>query len=201
MANPKFSDISGYGWNFLQDKGNIKSSMFPIPINFIEGLQIAHRGQFGEFVVKRMCQSAGLSAESYSGKGKKKPYSLLINGHRVKVKIAFESSKKTWTFNQIIYPGNYDYLCCLGVFPDSKGGIDGKGLVFHDKEIEYMINTGGFSFQHHGKQTWTWKIPSRDLPDYYNGKGTLDEIIEIFSKTSNGKHGSEWGKILSLESD
>ena len=195
MANPKFSDISSYGWDFLQDKGSIKSSLFPIPINFIEGLQIAHRGQFGEFVVKKIFQSAGLSAESYSGKGKKKPYSLLINDHRVKVKIAFESNKNTWTFNQIVYPGDYDYLCCLGVFPDLKGGIDGRCLIFHDKEVEYMITTGGFSFQHRGKQTWSWNIPSRKLPDYYKGNGTLTEAIGILS----GNSMSEWGRILPLK--
>ena len=200
MANSNFSDMSGYGWDFLKGINSIKASMLPMPFNIIAELPIATRGQFGAFVINHVCSSAGLNVIPHPRKSHKKPYDLKINGFRVKVKIAFESSKNKWTFNQILYPGDYDYLCCLGVFANSKGEIDGRCLLLHSKEIQHLIATI-FPNQHPGGETWNWTIPSRVVPDHYNGVGTFDEIIEILSKTSTGKYMSEWGQILSLESD
>lgn len=195
MANPKFSDLSNYSWDFLKNGPTIEPSKWPMPVNIIaDELSIVHRGQFGEFAINQVCLAAGLNVVPYSGKGRRKPYNLLINDSRVKIKIAFESKEITWTFNQIIEPSGYDYLCCLGMCPNSDGELDGKCFVFHSEEVQELINTQGFSFQHPGEETWNWVLSSKQMPNFYHGKGSLAEAVEILA----GNSSSEWGRVATF---
>ena len=105
-------------------------------------------------------------------------------------------SDGNWIFQQIRYPENYDYLCCLGISPD-----DVKCFVLHSLEIEHLIDTGDFSHQHAGKQTWWYNVSVGVKPDWYFGEGTLNEAIEIFVKCSKGGCMPHWGQILELGSN
>ena len=60
-------------------------------------------------------------------------------------------------------------------------GVDGKCFLFSKQDIDDMFNQGIFAFQHPGKQTWMWSIPSKVVPDYYPGDATIDELVHILS--------------------
>ena len=180
MANYDFENIQNYAWDFLKDNANSTTpTKWQMPLNFIEGLPLVHRGNFGKFVVKQSCTSTGLIVEPPPPNVK--VYDWKINNYRVTIKFAFESKDGKWTFNQIRYPHNYEYLCCLGIFPTSNGGVDGKCFLFSKQDIDDMFNQGIFAFQHPGKQTWMWSIPSKVVPDYYPGDATIDELVHILS--------------------
>ena len=179
MANHDFENIQTYAWDFLRNNVNSGAPKWQMPLNFIEGLSLVSKGNFGKFLVNQFCISAGLNVEP--SPQNVRVYDWKINDHRVAVKFSFEGKDETWTFNQIRYPHNYEYLCCLGILPTSKGQVDGKCFLFSKQEIDAMINQDIFTFQHPGKQTWKWMISSKVVPDYYPGDATIDELVHILS--------------------
>ena len=194
MTNFDFNSVKDAGWDFL--KGLDRSaSIWAILFDTIVGLPSGTKGIFGEFLIERCCSEAGLDVSPCPAIDRGS-YDRLIDDFRVEVKTSFEGSDGNWIFQQIRYPDNYDYLCCLGISPD-----DVKCFVLHSREIEYLIETGDFSHQHAGKRTWWYNVSVGVNPDWYLGEGTLNEAIEIFVKCSTGGYMSHWGQIQELESN
>lgn len=179
MTNLDFNEITNLGWKFLQEGYQGSVPKFPMPLHFIADLPLVHRGDFGKYLIQQYCVSAGLNVQHCPQK-RSKPYDWLINEKRVAVKFAFESKDNEWTFNQIREPNHYDYLCCLGIRP-IKNKIDGKCFVFCKDELFNHIENERFKFQHAGRKTWMWKIPSDDHPTFYSNEGTLEELITKLS--------------------
>ena len=183
MAKINTKDIVGLGWDFLKEQSATGSKSWPRPLSFIAELPNVHKGDFGKFLVAKFCESSGLEVISCPRKNRSR-YDWEVNGQRVSVRFAFEGEKGLWTFNQIRYPhpNTYDYLCCLGIYPTPNNNIDCKCFVFSKQEIDNWIEREIFPFQHPGKETWSWTIPSKVKPDHYSGNATIDELVDRLSK-------------------
>ncbi len=194
MANFDFNSVKEAGWDFLKTIDR-PASIWTMPFDTIVRLPSGTKGRFGEFLIGQCCSEAGLDVSSCPPIDKGN-YDRLIDDFRVEVKTSFEGSDGSWIFQQIRYPDNYDYLCCLGISPDEV-----KCFVLHSQEIEHLIKTEDFSHQHAGKRTWWYNVSVSVNPDWYLGTGTLNEAIEIFVKCSKDGYMSHWGQILELESN
>lgn len=194
MANFDFSSVRNAGWDFLKNIDR-PASIWAMPFDTIVALPSGTKGRFGEFLVEQCCSEAGLIV-SPCPPDDRGLYDRLIDDFRVEVKTSFEGKDGNWIFQQIRYPDNYDYLCCLGISPD-----DVKCFVLHGLEIEQLIKIGEFSHQHAGKQTWWCNVSVGVNPDWYFGEGTLNEAVDIFLKCSTGHYMSEWGRIVQLENN
>ncbi len=191
MANFDFNSVKAAGWDFLKGIDRA-ASIWAMPFDTITSLPSGTKGRFGEFLIERCCSEAGL-AVSPCPTIDRGAYDRLINDFRVEVKTSFEGSDGSWIFQQIRYPDNYDYLCCLGISPD-----DVKCFALHSREVEHLIKTGEFSHQHAGRRTWWCNVSVGADPDWYMGDGTLDEVVDIFLKCATGNYMSEWGRIVEL---
>ena len=178
MKKTNLDNLEYYAWDFLKENVEGKIQKWKMPFNIIEELPLVGKGNFGKFLIGKLCNSAGLNTIPSSQNVK--VYDWEINGHRVAVKFAFESQDLTWTFNQIRRPHNYKYLCCLGIYPTSKGTVEGKCFLFNESEIEDMINEDIFTEQH-GKQRWRWTISSKSVPNYYPGEASMEELVHVLS--------------------
>lgn len=193
MANFDFNAVKEAGWDFLKGIDR-PASMWAMPFDTIVRLPSGTKGRFGEFLIEQCCSEAGLTV-SPCPSSDRGAYDRLIDEFRVEVKTSFEGSDGSWIFQQIRYPDNYDYLCCLGISPE-----DVKCFVLQSREIEHLIKSQEFSHQHAGKRTWWCNVSVGVNPNWYLGEGTLNEAIEIFVKSSTGSYMSEWGQIVELRS-
>ena len=190
MANFDFTWVKNAGYDFLKDVDD-PSVEWSIPFDTIVNLPSGTKGRFGRFLVNKCFTDAGLtvSRRPLEDRGE---YDWVINDFRVGVKTSFEGQNGVWFFQQIRYPENYDYLCCIGISPDKV-----KCFILHSREIEELIKTEELMRQHSGNEWWCY-IDVGVNPGWYLGDATLDMAIEIFSKCSTGNYMSHWGQIQEL---
>ena len=150
------------------------------------------KGRYGRYIINQSATEAGftVSTPPQTDKGK---YNLIINGLRVSIRTSFEGQGGEWFFQQIRDPGNYDYVCWIGMSPN-----DLTCFVLRSNEVEELIKTEEIVQQHSRDRLWCIIDVGR-IPDWYLGDATLDTAIETFSKCSTEKYKSHRGKIQPLE--
>jgi hypothetical protein len=153
-----------------------KNEWVDSPFKWIINLPPGTKGKLGIKLIQQWCALKGLSID----KSPDSEADLLINNHRVEVKLSTLWKKGIYKFQQI-RDQNYEYIICLGISPH-----DAHCWVISKKKLkEKVIGHMGQHTGKEGKETSWLTIQPKNPPEWINYYGgSLSEAFEIIKKLS-----------------
>jgi len=141
------------------------------PFKWVLHLPAGSKGKLGKHLVYQWCAVKGLSVD----RSPDSQSDMLVNGHRVEVKLSTLWKSGIYKFQQI-RDQNYEYAICLGISPfEAHCWVVSKELL-----LKYVIGHMG---QHTGlsglETSWITVNPSQPLDWLASCGGTLDQAFTV----------------------
>ena len=141
------------------------------PFDWILNLPSGSKGKLGKQLIFQWCALKGLAVD----RSPDSEADMLVNGHRIEVKLSTLWSAGFYKFQQI-RDQNYEYAICLGISPfEAHCWVVSKTLL-----ERYVIGHMGQHTGAKGKETSWITIKPDNIPDWLTScGGTLAQAYEV----------------------
>lgn len=177
MNQPSDFEMLATAANFIRrDIEKDHTSWDGSPFKWILNLPAGSKGKLGKHLIYSWCGLKGLPVD----KSPDSQADMLINHHRVEIKLSTLWEGGTYRFQQI-RDQNYEYAVCLGISPNEAH----CWVISKDVLRENVI---GHQAQHTGRagtETFWFPVDPHNPPDWLRPcGGTLEEAFTVLAKLS-----------------